>query len=272
MGGRRLTVELDGKGPDSLRTVTRLFRLMEALVEEESPSLAELAALTGLHKTTTYRFLTTLVQHGWVTATQEGYTLGPQFLSLCSRALARYDLQSLAAPFLEKLRDETGESANLGVLQDGLVTSVAAVESREPLRMSFEPGRQSPFYAMGLGKAMAAFLTDEELTHLIDSTTFKRYTPTTIADPQRLREHLRRVRQHGFAMDDMELTDQVRCVAAPIFDARGRPVAAVSVSGPAFRVTLDRLQELSAQVTRCARAISARLGYQPGHLEEGEAE
>jgi DNA-binding IclR family transcriptional regulator len=263
--------DLHAKGPDTLRTVSRLFRLMEVLVEQDNASLAELALLSGLHKTTTYRFLTTLSHHGWVTPDAAGYALGPQFLALCSRALSRYDLRSVAQPFLERLRDETEESANLGVLQDGRVTSLSSADSKHPLRMSFEPGRQSPFHATGLGKAMAAFLPDRDLDELIAREPLQRHTPTTITDPQKLREHLRRVRQHGYAMDDMELTDQVRCVAAPIFDARGALAGAISVSGPAFRMTLDRLAELSGQVCRAARAVSARLGYQANGQEAGGA-
>lgn len=241
---------------------------MEALVDQESVSLAALSELSGLHKTTTYRFLNTLAQHGWVNGSHSGYSVGPQFLALCNRALARYDLPTLAQPFLQELRDATEESTNLAVLQNGMVTSLTAVESRHPLRMSFDTGRKIPVHATGLGKAILAFLPEAEQERLIGTAPLHRFTPTTISDPEKLREHLRRVRKVGYAMDDMELNDQVRCVAAPIFDARGAVAGAVSVSGPAFRMTLDRLQELSEQVLRCAAAISARLGYRQADWAE----
>lgn len=259
---------------ESFRTLERLFRLMDTLASSDSISLAQLSALTGLHKSTTHRFLATLVQHGWVASNQqaEGYSLGPSFLSLCERAMSRFDLRSYAHQHLVRLRDNTGESANLGVLQDGEVLCVDSASSREPLRMSFEIGSKAPVHATGLGKAIAAWLPDEQLQPLLERITMEQFTPTTVTEPQRLKVQLHRVRQVGYALDDMELTNQVRCVAAPIFSSRGRVVGAISVSGPAFRVTLDRLDELSKLVTEAAREISASLGYgvRPQSLKEEE--
>lgn len=175
---------------------------------------------------------------------------------------------ALVRPFLEELRDATEESTTLAILQDGMVSSLTSVDSRHPLRMSIETGRKSPIHATGIGKAIVAFLPESEQDRLIGTAPLQRFTPTTISDPQQLRVHLRRVRQLGYAMD--ELSEQLRCVAAPIFDAHGKVAAAISVSGPVFRMTLDRLQEFSFQVTRCAAAISVRLGHRAAEgLDEG---
>lgn len=237
---------------------------MEALADSDSISLAQLSALTALHKSTTHRFLATLVQHGWVVANPqvEGYSLGPAFLSLCERAMSRFDLRSYAHEHLTRLRDITGESANLGVLRKGEVVCIDSVTSREPLRINFEVDSVSPLHATGLGKAMAAWLPNEELESLLARMGMKRFTPTTLTSPERLRAQLCHVRQVGYAVDDMELTDQVRCVAAPIFSSRGQAVAAISISGPSFRVTLDRLDDLAKLVIQAAGEISARLGYE----------
>lgn len=260
---------------DSLRTLARAFSLMEALVGLDRASLATLVAETGLHKSTAHRFLATMIQHGWVAADAmtDGYHPGPQFLALCARALSGSDLRSVAAPYLEELRDLTGESANLGAYQDGHIVCLASVASRQSLRMSFEPGHQSPVHATGIGKAIAAFWSPEQFeTVLVSSAPLKRYTPTTISDPDRLRSHLQRVREQGYSVDDMELSDQVRCVAAPVFGPDGQVVGAVSVSGPAFRMTLDRLPEVAAAVKQATQAISARLGFRLSNPEEAVKE
>lgn len=256
---------------DSLRTLDRAFSLMEALVELDHASLATLASATGLHKSTAHRFLATMIHHGWaaVDSSTEGYHLGPQFLALCARALAGSDLRGVAAPYLEELRDLTEESANLGAYQEGHIVCLASVPSRHSLRMSFEPGHQSPFHATAIGKAIAAHWSPEKLNHVLErSAPLKRYTPTTVSDPERLRPHLQRIREQGYSVDDMELTDQVRCVAAPVFGPDGHVVGAVSVSGPAFRMTLDRLPEVASAVMQATQAISARLGYRRNNAEE----
>lgn len=267
-------MEQEGKAiSESFRTLERLFRLMNALADSDSVSLAHLSTVTGLHKSTTHRFLATLLQYGWVgpSPQADGYGLGPTFLSLCERALARFDLRSFAHEYLQELRDTTGESANLGVLQDGKVVCVDSVSSREPLRISFEAGSKSPMHATGLGKAIAAWLPDQQLESLLERSPMQRYTPTTVVDPERFKSQLGHIRQVGYALDDMELTDQVRCIAAPVFSARGRVVGAISVSGPAFRVTLDRLELLSQLITRAAGTISTRLGYlATSDKEEGQ--
>lgn len=241
--------------------------VLEALASarEQTLGLSELAQRVGLHKTSAARVLATLTAHGYVEQDPRTrrYRLTLKLFELGSLCLARIELVREARPLLENLARLSGEVVHLAVLDQGEVVYVDKVESEQTIRMYSRVGRRSPVHCTGVGKALLAFVDDVTFQSIVAEKGLRRYTPRTITDPERLREHLARVRETGVAFDDEEHEPGIRCVAAPVRDHRGVVVASISVAGPTVRMTHERLQELAEPVRQTAAAISARLGYRP---------
>lgn len=218
----------------------------------------------NMSRSTVYRLLTTLATGGYVTqdlVSPEKYRLGFKILELASSLLDGIELRRQALPFLQELKDLANETAHLVVMDRGQVIYIDKVECSQAVRMHSAIGRQGFAHSTAVGKAMLAFMSEEAVARIIEEHGLPACTPHTITSEEVLLEELERVRQCGYAVDDVENEDGIRCVGAPVFDHQGKPVAALSVSGPAFRMTLERVRELSAPVKATASKISQQLGY-----------
>ncbi|MBX5476933.1 MAG: IclR family transcriptional regulator [Clostridia bacterium] len=239
--------------------------VLEAMAREEEDwqGVSELAARLRMHKSTVLRLLATLEACGYVEqdAATKRYRLRLKLFELGSQVIARTDLLKEARPILEQLNRETGEVVHLGVLDQGEVVYVEKMESTHTIRMHSRIGRRSPLHCTGVGKALLAWLPEEEVIHVIETKGLKRYTPNTIVDRSALLQHLETVRQLGVAFDNEEHEPGIRCVAAPVWDRHGRLAGAISVAGPSLRMTPERLQSLAEPVRQAALEISRRLGY-----------
>jgi IclR family acetate operon transcriptional repressor len=147
------------------------------------------------------------------------------------------------------------------MLQGNEAVYIDQVMSSHLVRMFTEVGRRSPLYCTGAGKAMLSSFSSLQFEHYLNTVQFERITPHTITSPAQLREEIERTRKRGFAIDDEEREQGVRCAAAPIFDRFGLGIAAVSISGPTTRMSRKRAQDLGPQVRGMADACSAGLGY-----------
>ena len=251
----------DRPGPLPVQSVGRCLDLLEAVAAEEL-GLVAVAERAGVGPSTAYRLLSTLMERGYVTRSpQTGqFRLGHKLVELASAA--RQDSERLRAaihPHLRALRDATGETANLVVLDGLSIVYVDQVESSRAVRMFTTIGRRVPLHASGGGKAIAAFAPPELVDDLV-AQGLERLTPHTLATPKRLRADLARVRERGYAVDDEEYEAGVICVAAPIFGQSGEIVAAASISGPAARMQEHELDALGATVREHTRAASADIG------------
>lgn len=229
------------------RSVERVVSMLNALQESSAPmSLVEIHRSIRMAKATAFRYLWTLEKHRYVERDSEGrYRLGLGFVGMQSRDLDV--LKERARPWLERLRDETGETTNLGVLDGNAVRYVEVAESHRTVRMSSPPGSRDPLYCTALGKAIAAQLPEEQVRELLQQVEMVRRTKNTITSPDDYIKQLATVQQRGFAVDDGENEVDGRCVAVAI--AGVRLPAALSVSGPASRFTL-------ADVERVARSLA----------------
>ncbi len=238
--------------------------LIDILAAVERPlGLTDLSRRAGLPKSTVHRLLTSLTATGFVTQETDGrYALGLRLFELGSRVAARLDIRQIARPQLRRLRDMTGETAHLGVVLDDSVVYLEKVDSGQKVQMSSRLGGRNPLHSTALGKALLAF-GSQELRERILAGPLPARTPRTLVDPDRLAEELDRVRRRGWALDDEESDPQVRCVAAPVIDATGFAVAAISVSGPSSRVTKRTVRPLAEHVMRTAAAVSRSLGGLP---------
>ncbi|MGH3666085.1 MAG: IclR family transcriptional regulator, partial [Egibacteraceae bacterium] len=174
------------------------------------------------------------------------------------------DLREESRDLLADLAAHTGETCHLGVLDGHRIVYIEKVESPHAVRMHSRVGSTNPAHSTGLGKAMLAHCDAEVIAATI-AQGLPRRTGRTITDPERLRQELATIRRRGFALDDVENEDGIRCVAAPVLDHKRDVVAGISIAGPTYRLTLDRLQQVGSRVRAAALELSQRIGY-PGEL------
>nr|WP_208406806.1 IclR family transcriptional regulator [Amycolatopsis granulosa] len=235
----------------------RAFELLERLADTGGEaSLSELAASSGLPMPTIHRLIRTLVQLGYVRQnTNRRYALGARLIRLGENASMQFG--AWARPLLAELVEATGETANLAVLERDEVVYVSQVPSKHSMRMFTEVGRRVLPHGTGVGKAILSQLPTEEVRALLSRTGMPAYTDHTFTDPDALLAHLAQVAAQGYAVDESEQELGVRCVAVAL---TGTPApAAVSVSGPSGRLTLDAVSRIAPLVQATAATLSTYL-------------
>ena len=239
------------------KTAAKAFRLLERLISAERPSgVSELARELRLPKSNVHRVLTTLVGLGYARAAGEGrYEATLRMWEIGVRAFNRVSVQRVAAPLLEELAFQSGETVHLALRDGDEAVYVAIIESTRAVRTFTRIGQRVPLHATAVGKVLCAWGPPDALP-----TRFERHAPGTITEAARFRHELERIRKQGWAANTGEWNAEVCGVAAPVFDHRGAVVAAVAMSGPAERLRPATLRRLAPPVQACARRISAELG------------
>jgi DNA-binding IclR family transcriptional regulator len=263
-GGNRYTVS----------AVSKALQLLSAFsVKDRQASLAELASRTGIPRATAFRLLATLEEEGFVVKEGGEYRPGFKCFIVGNVAAAGLDLRKEARPQLVSLRDDTGETAQVAILDSWQVVYLERVLSRQAVGyMTSRAGAILPAYCTGLGKVLLSYRPESEVVAWASTQAFKALTPNTITSVDRLIEEMRAIRDRGYGVDEQEREVGVRCIAAPIRDHEGEVVAALSVAGPGERMPRHLVgSEMAARVLGAAAAISARLGYTPGVAEVPEA-
>ena len=224
-------------------------------------TLGELATGVSLSKSTLLRLLAPLCESALLEQdTQSGrYRLGPANAYLGQIYLERLDLPNLARDALRRMMQESGETAHLVVIDGIEVLYLDKVEARQPVRMYSRIGTRQPAYCTGVGKALLAY-AEPDVVDAVIAAGMPRRTPRTITTEPALIRELGSIRERGYAIDNIENEEDIRCVAAPIFDHRSVAIAALSISGPANRVTPERITDLGRLARRAAAEISQRLG------------
>ncbi len=225
-------------------------------------SLADLSRDLDLSRSTVHGLLATLRLHGLIAQDDHGhYVLGIKLFELGSVAVSRLDLRAVAGPILDRLVNEFQETVHL-VVGDGLdVVYIDKRESPRSMTIVSQVGYRLPAYCTGVGKAMLAFKSEAELDLLLQEVELQPQTRKTITDKATLKSHLAEVRACGYALDNEEIIEGLRCVAAPIRDHTAQVVAALSVSGPSVRLTPEKIDLVIPAVMKAAADISHQLGY-----------
>jgi len=245
-----------------LSSVSKALALLDAFsAEEPELTLSELARRAGAHKSSAFRLLSTLQAHGFVQRSPagRGYCLGWKLVELAGRLLARNGLRELAAPFMEELAENSGEIVHLSVLDRGEIVYLDKRGRSQPLTVSTMIGGRSPAHASAMGKVLLAGLPAGEFGGQLGSRPLRRFTPTTITDRRRLAQELAAIREQGYALDNEETFPGIRCVAAPLRNAEGRVLAAISVTAPTQRMGARRQAQIRKWVTDAAARISERI-------------
>lgn len=253
------------------QSLERGLRVIEAAAAiGGSATLSEIARKTALPRSTAHHLLRALVEFGYLVQDGEArpYRLAPKLFRLTGRSWTKEQLAEIAMPFLDELSRRTGEGTSLAILRDGVVTVVAKRESEGPVRVVQEVGGIRPIHCTAVGKALAAWLPARELDGIIGRIAFERKTARTITTPAAFRRELARIRATGFAIDNEEHIEGIRCIATPVRDHSGEVRAALCIVGPKSRLLQRRFAELRKSLTAVAADLSARLGH---GTTEGEA-
>ena len=248
--------------PAPIKSLERGLALLRHLAGEERATLTNVALQAGVTPPSAYRVLITLQRHGFVEfdeGTQE-WSVGVEAFRVGSRYLAGTGLLERARPSMRALMLDTHETANLAVTDAGDVVFIAQVEARHPVRAFFEAGARGHMHASGIGKALLAERTREEVEAVLAAKGAPRFTARTLDTPAALLADLEATRERGWSLDDEERHAGMRCIAAAILDASGQAVAGISISGPAARFADEALAALGARVRQAADEVTRRLG------------
>jgi len=235
------------------------------LLSAEGPdlSLGEISDKIELHKSTVHRLIMVLERHKLIerNSVNGRYRLGLKLFELGTRAVSQLDLRERARPVLERLVLETSETVHLGILDEGEVLYLDKVEPARSVRMSSSVGRRNPVYCTAMGKAILAYLPESQVETIVRKHGLKAMTANTITSFLDLKAELAAIRERGYAVDNEEIEEGVRCVGCVVRDFSGGSVAAISVSGPAFRISREKAKNLARPVIAAANALSLQLGF-----------
>jgi len=250
------------------KSIHRALDLLGILREHSSGlTLTELAQQLSLPKSTVHRILNTLLEHQFVREMpQQGrYALGYEVLRLSQACLESLDLVREAHPKLEALNSDLDETVLLGILDDSRhqVIYLDKLDSSQTVRLVSHIGERAPVHCTALGKAALSCLESAELMPALADYEFEQFTERTIVDMETLLKELAEVRERGYAVDFQEYRPQVTCVAAPIRNHAGQPLAVVSVSAPSGRLGPQKQEEVGRRVVEVVEEISELLAHMP---------
>jgi len=247
-----------------IQSLERAFAILEQVARHrDGITLAELCKSVGLHSSTTFHLVRTMVQLGYASqdADSKKYRIGRKVFSLAAGALDENELANRATPVLELLTDRTGESSHFAIRSGDDIVIIAKTGGAGMFQLVDRAGAVRPPNATALGKVLLAALTPAQIARYFEKRELARFTPKTIVEREALLAELEQVRRNGIAFDDGEFDAEVRCVAVPVHDFLGRVAGAIGISGPMWRLSLQSLHEKSKLVRQSAAEFSAELGY-----------
>jgi len=258
---REAGVNKQGSGVQSLQRAIAVLRAFT--VETPELGVTEVGRRVGLHKSTAFRLLSALAAEGLVSQDPETgrYRLGVGLIELAGRVLVHIDLRQVARRHMRPLAEKVGETVNLAILDGTQVLNLEQSVPRGHLVVNYGwVGRRTPLHATSTGKVLLAWAPPSKVAAVLDSP-LEAYTPNTITDPEMLQAELDSVLESGYSMGHEEYEVGLNAVAAPVRDHTGQVVAALSASGPSYRLSAERFEEVAREVVATAQAISTELGH-----------
>ncbi len=256
---------------NGVQSIERALDLLECLARSSDwMGISELSAATGQPVGTVHRLLMTLMAREYVIrdSRTRRYALGPAFRLLAGVALQTPNWSEIATPYLRELVEISGETANLAVMERDRAVYVAQAQPTRMVRMFTELGNRVPLYNTGCGKVLLAFQTERVLNSYLSENSLVAYTLTTITDTETLRTELARVRERGYAIDNEEQEEGVRCLSVPVYGpSNHRVVAAISISGPSSRLDNTRIDSMLPHLRRVSSELTATLTEAPENMQ-----
>jgi DNA-binding IclR family transcriptional regulator len=253
-------VESDSK----IQSVARALFIINTLAEARGElALNEIATRLSLAKSTVHALISTLKDFGYIEQSDFAgkYRLGLRLFEVGQIVAQGWEVRAVAAPYITKLLEQLLETVHLAVIDKLEVLYIDKRESGRSLRIVSQVGMRLPAHCTGVGKVLMAYLSPEERAELINGKGLSRFTKNTLTDVKTLEDELTRIRMQGFAIDNEEIMDGLRCVAAPIRDQTGKVISAISLSGPVSRMEGEWFENAILSVTKTAKEISFGLGY-----------
>jgi IclR family KDG regulon transcriptional repressor len=257
-------VERAGQPRGGVQSLARAFAILEEIARNrDGIGLAELSKRVGLHNSTTFHLVKTMVSLGYVRQLKESkrYRIGRPLFALAASALDEVEMVSLATPILEALSRETGESAHFSVRLGDAVVMLARTGGQGAFQLADRAGVVRPAHCTALGKIMLAALSPDQFERYLSHAELKAQTAKSITSAERLRREIADVRRAGMAIDDGEFDAEVRCVALPVRDFSGQVTGAIGISGPVWRLSIEGLHKRARLVRVAADRLSAEFGY-----------
>ncbi len=251
------------RDPSRVQSLTRALALLDTLAETvDGMTLSDVAQIVGLAPSTAHRLLTTLESQRYVrfVAAEGLWQVGVQAFVVGQAFRRARDVVTLARPQMRHLMEESGETVNLYIEEGGEAVCMAQVECRQMMRAISRPGGRVKLHCSGAGKAMLAVMPASEVAAILQGHGLPRVSEKTIDTPKKLKADLERCRERGFAVDDEEHAVGLRCVAAAVLDEDGRPLAAISISGPSARIDETAIGVMGGLVRRAAAAVTDQVG------------
>ena len=255
-----------------MKSTVKVFQVLEALCEGKAAGVTELSNQLDIKPSTMHRFLSVLTDLDYV---QKDASTGKYYATLKIFQLGvsvrnKMSLISIARPHMEELGEMLFETVNIAVFAQNSVVVIDRVQSPETLRTNIIVGQHLPAYCTAFGKVFLAVMPEKELDRYLKEITLNPLTAQTITQAEVLRAELAKVARDGFAVDNRELDENIRCIASPIRDESGKVIAALSISGPTSRMKMVRLKTLMKTIMDISSEISQKLGYRedfPGQID-----
>lgn len=246
-----------------IQSLERGMQTLLFLSIRRTAGVTEVAKKLGVNKSTAYRILETLMSFNMVAqdpATAK-YKLGPGILQISDQLVKGLNIISVAKPYMACLVDETGESSHLCMLSNDTAVVIEQIMTDSRLSVNARVGNTEPVYCSSVGKCLVAFCDDEKRETIISKIDFVPLTKNTITDKERLRAELDQIVENGYAVDDGEMSEDIICIAAPIYNHSGKVSYSVGISGPKNRIKEKRVDAMALKVINTANKISGHLGY-----------
>lgn len=254
----------DSEPASTVKALDKGIAVLNLLSKSKGQVLTDLALEAGMPMSTTHRMLVTLLKHEFVrfNAETDRWSIGPRLFEIGQSFAQSRDVISVSRPRMHALMLESGETVSLALADREEVIFVAQVETEASIRAFFPPGERGPLHASGCGKAIIATWPDQQIIGTLNRLGMQKFTDRTIITLAGFMDEVAKIRQHGWSTNDGEHTSGMRCAAAPIFDATGRAIAAMSISGPSDRVPYSALPSLGELIRYAAKEITMVLGGQ----------
>lgn len=260
-----IDTQAEDRQRSGVQSLARAFGIMEEVARSrDGISLAELSKRVGLHNSTTFHLVKTMVSLGYIRQIKDSkrYRIGRPLFALAASALDEIEMVSLAMPVLEDLSRETGEGGHFAIRMGDSVVVIARTAAPGAFQLTERVGVVRPAHCTALGKVILAALRADQLDRLLARIELTPVTPKSIIEIDALKKDLNDVRSSGIAFDDGEFNLEVRCVGVPVRDFTGQVIGAIGISGPIWRLSLQALQSRAVTVQAAAMRLSSEFGYQ----------
>jgi IclR family KDG regulon transcriptional repressor len=255
--------DVEDRARGGVQSIGRAFSILEEVARNrDGIGLADLSKKVGLHNSTTFHLVKTMVSLGYIRQLKDSkrYRIGRPLFALAASALDEMEMVSMATPVLDDLSRATGESSHFATRMSDAVVVMARTPGPGAFQLTDRVGVVRPAYCTALGKVILAALRPDQLDRYLERIELKPLTAKTITNAQRLRRELQEIRRTGIAIDDGEFDNEMRCAAMPVHDFSGQVVGAIGISGPVWRLSIQTLQAKARDLADAAKSLSEAFG------------